>query len=138
MVWMITLEKKYCDAILEGRKRFELRTQIPKNLAAGDTVLVCKKGSKGIVPFYFVIEAIAVCSPRVMWCVHHLQLAIDVKDYLEYTKGKKFVYGLRIKSVYRYNYNVNISDFGVLKAPQWFSVVPCGKTTLIVGSDKDE
>ena len=136
MVWMITLEKKYCDAILEGRKGFELRTRIPKNLAAGDTVLVCQKGSKGVVPFYFVVDSIAVCSPQVMWSVHHHQLAIDVNDYLEYTKGRRLVYGLRIRRVYRYSYEVNISDFGVDKAPQWFWVVPGGKTPLIVGSGK--
>ena len=138
MIWMITLEKKYCNAILDGRKKFELRTRIPKNLAAGDTVLVCEKGSKGIVPFYFVIDAIAVCSPLVMWSVYHHRLAIDEADYLKYTKGRKFVYGLRIRYVYRYNYEVNISDFGVPRAPQWFSVVPCGKTALIVGSSKGD
>lgn len=138
MVWMITLEEKYCNAILEGRKEFEIRTRIPKNLAAGDAVLVCQKGSKGIVPFYFVVDAIAVCSPLVMWSVHHHRLAIDESDYLKYTKGRRLVYGLRIRHVYQYNYEVNISDFGVDKAPQWFCVVPCGKTPLIVGSGEGD
>lgn len=123
MVWMITLEEKYCKAILEGRKEFELRTRIPQNLAAGDAILVCKKGSKGLVPFFFVVDAIAVCSPRDVWCVHHHQLAIDVKDYLEYTKGRSLVYGLHVRYVYRYDHELNISVFWVQKPPQWFTQV---------------
>lgn len=123
MAWMITLEKKYCKAILEGRKKIEVRTRIPRTIVAGDFVLVCMKGSKGRVPFYFVVDIAAAFSPRVLWIFNHQQLAIDEKDYLEYTKGKKIVYGLRIRHVYRFYHEMNISDFGLLKAPQWFTQV---------------
>ena len=138
MVWMITLEKKYCNAILEGRKKIEIRTRIPKTIIAGDAILVCMKGSKGLVPFYFVVDLIAAFSPRALWIFNHQQLAIDEKDYLEYTKGKRIVYGIRIQKVYQYDHEINISDFGVLKAPQWFTLVPCSKTALIVGSGKGD
>ena len=137
MVWMITLEKKYCEAILDGRKQIEVRTKKPKELSAGDAVLVCKKGSKGLVPFYFVVDSIAACSPRILWSFNHHQMAIDEKDYLEYTKGKSIVYGLRIRRVFKYEHEVNLSDFGVKKAPQWFTFVPCGRTDLIVGSGRE-
>lgn len=136
MVWMITLEKKYCEAILDGRKQIEIRTRIPKTIVPGDAILVCMKGSKGLVPFYFVVDIIAACSPRVLWSFNQHQLAIDEKDYVEYTRGKRIVYGIRIKRVFKYEHEVNISDFGVLKAPQWFTFVPCGRTNLIVGSGK--
>ena len=122
-VWMITLEEKYCKAILEGRKKFELRTRIPKDLAASDAILVCKKGSKGLVPFFFLVDAISICSPQIMWSLNHRRLAIDVKDYLEYTKGKSRVYGLRIGYMYRYDHEMNISDFWVQKPPRWFTQV---------------
>lgn len=138
MVWMITLEEKYCNAILDGRKQIEIRTRKPKALSAGDAVLVCRKGAKGLVPFYFVVDAIAVCSPQIMWSAHHHEMAIDEEDYIKYTKGKRLVYGLRIRHVYQYNYEVNISDFGVQWTPQWFTVVPCPKTPLIVGSGKGD
>lgn len=136
MVWMITLEKKYCEAILDGRKQIEIRTRIPKTIVPGDAILVCMKGSKGLVPFYFVVDIIAACSPRVLWSFNQHQMAIDEKDYVEYTKGKRIVYGIRIRSVFKYEHEVNISDFGVQKAPQWFTFVPCGRTDLIVGSGK--
>lgn len=136
MVWMITLEEKYCSAILDGRKKIEVRTRKPKGLTASDAVLVCMKGSKGCVPFYFVVDAIAACSPRILWSFNHHQMAIDEKDYLEYTKGRSIVYGLRIRQVYQYAHEVTISDFGIHKAPQWFTAVPCAKTAMIVGSGK--
>lgn len=138
MVWMITLEKKYCNAILEGRKKIEIRTRIPRTIVAGDAILVCMKGSKGHVPFYFVVDIIAAFSPRALWYFNHDQLAIDEKDYIEYTKGKRIVYGIRIRKVYKYDHEINISDFGVLKAPQWFTFIPCPKTALIVGSGKGD
>lgn len=136
MVWMITLEEKYCDAILDGRKKIEVRTRKPKKLSSGDAVLVCKKGSNGLVPFYFVVDSIAMCSPLILWYHNHLQMAIDEKDYFEYTKGKSIVYGLRVRRVFKYEHEVNISDFGVKKAPQWFTSVPCGRTGLIGGSGR--
>lgn len=138
MVWMITLEKKYCEAIIDGRKKIEIRTRIPKAIDAGDAILVCMKGSNGLVPFYFVVDMIGVYSPHLMWSLYHHQLAIDEKGYIEYTEGKRIVYGLRIKRVFKYEHEVNISDFGVVKAPQWFMYVPCGRTALTVGSGKGD
>ena len=138
MVWMITLEKKYCYAILDGRKLMEIRTRIPKALRAGDAVLVCMKGSHGLVPFYFVVDAVAACSPHTLWTTNCQYMAIDEADYLEYTKGKSIVYGLKFRRVYQYAIEVTIDDFGVHKAPQWFTVVPCAKTALIVGSGKGD
>ena len=138
MVWMITLEKKYCEAIIDGRKKIEIRTRIPRTIVAGDAILVCMKGSKGLVPFYFVIDMIGAFSPHLLWTFNHHQLAIDEKDYLEYTKGKRIVYGIRIKKVYKYDERMNISDFGVQKAPQWFTYVLCDRTALIVGSGKGD
>lgn len=134
MVWMITIEKKYCKAILDGRKKIELRTRIPLSLASGDSVLVCMKGSKGKVPFYFIVDAVINATPRILWDRCHHQLAIDEKDYLEYVKGRSRLYGLRIGHVYKYLEEVNITDFRVPRAPQWFWAVPCAQTAFVVGS----
>lgn len=123
MTWMITLEEEYCNAILDGRKKIEIRTSIPRTIVPGDTILVCMKGSKGLVPFYFVVGMIGVFSPNLLWTFNHHQLAIDEKDYIEYTRGKKIVYGIYIQRVFKYEQKVNISDFGVRKAPQWFTQV---------------
>lgn len=138
MVWMITLEEKYCYAILDGRKKIEVRTRKPKALSAGDAVLVCMKGTHGRVPFYFTIDAISACSPQIIWKFYKHQMAIDEADYRAYTKGKAIVYGLSIRQVYQYVPALTIDDFGVYKAPQWFTVVPCAKTPLIVGSGKGD
>lgn len=138
MVWMITLEEKYCNAILDGRKKIEVRTHIPKAIAAGDTVLVCRKGSHGYVPFFFTIDTIAACDKKIYWCFHKHEMDIAEADYWAYTEGKSTVYGLRIRNVYPYATEVPIDDFGVHKAPQWFTVVPCAKTAMIVGSGKGD
>lgn len=138
MVWMITMEKKYCEAIVDGRKKVEVRTRIPKAIDAGDVVLVCMKGSEDLVPFYFVVDMIEVFFPRLLWALNHRQLAIDEKDYIEYAKRKRMVYGIWIKRVFKYEHEVEISDFGIIKAPQWFMRVPCGRTALIVGSGKGD
>ena len=123
MTWMITLEEEYCNAILEGRKEIEIRTRIPRTLDAGDIIQVCMKGSKGRVPFFFVVDCVVAYSPRALWVFNKHQLAIDEKDYLEYTKGQSVVYALHISYVYRHKRLFTISDFGVRKAPQWFTEV---------------
>ena len=134
MVWIITLEKKYCNAIIDGRKKVEVRTRIPKALNAGDAVIVCMKGSDGQVPFYFTVDGIGFDSPQRLWNFKSDLMAIDKKDYDEYTKGRDMVFCLHIRHVYKYDIDVTINDFGVRKAPQWFTAVPCPKTALIVGS----
>lgn len=123
MIWMITLEEEYCNAILDGRKKIEIRTRIPGALAAGDPILVCLKGSKGRVPFFFVIDSVVAFTPQALWSFNKHQLAIDKKDYLEYTKGQGVVYALHISFVYRYERSFTIYDFGVRKVPQWFTEV---------------
>ncbi len=123
MTWMITLEEEYCNAILDGRKKIEVRTRIPRTLVAGEAILVCMKGSKGRVPFYFVVDIIVAFSPKALWFLKKDQLAIDEKDYLEYTKGQSVVYGIFIRTVCKFDNEENISKFGVLKPPQWFTEV---------------
>lgn len=123
MIWMITIEEKYCNAILDGRKKIEIRTRIPGALSAGDLILVCMGGSKGCVPFFFVIDSVVAFTPTALWMFNKHQLAIDEKDYLEYTKAHGVVYALHIGFVYRYARLRTIYDFGVRKAPQWFTKV---------------
>lgn len=123
MTWMITLEEEYCNAILEGRKKIEVRTRIPRTIVAGDLVVVCMKGSKGRVPFFFEVDCVVAFSPKALWVFNKHQLAIAEKDYLEYTKGRSVVYALHIRYVYRYKRLLTISDFGVRKAPQWFTEI---------------
>ena len=123
MVWMITLKEEYCNAILEGRKGIVIRTRIPRTLVAGDTIMVCMEGSKGRVPFFFVVDCVVAFSPKALWTFNKHELAIAEKDYLEYTKGQSVVYALHINYVYRYDRLWTISDFGVRKEPQWFTEV---------------
>ncbi len=120
MVWMITLEKKYCDAILEGRKTIEVRTRIPRALVPGDYVVVVEKGTKGRVVFSFDIDCLITSTPDLLWKNYKGTMAIDEIDYLAYTKGKYRVYGLCVRKVYKYTVDLTMEDFGVYRAPQWF------------------
>lgn len=123
-MWMITLEKRYCQAILDGRKKIEVRTRLPRDIAARDIVLVCMKGTNGHVPFSFEIDAVGIFYPNILWDLYQQQLAIEKTDYLAYTKGRPVIYGLHIGQVNRYGEGVTIDDFGVNRSPQWFTKVP--------------
>lgn len=134
MWYAITLEKKYADAILEGRKLMELRTRIPKGIGSKDYIVVCVKGTKGKIACWFSIESVAECSPLIMWQRNSHVLCIDKTDYDAYCKGHSVVYGLRIHAVYSTLMDLCVDDFGLPKAPQWFSVVNDYPKRLLAGS----
>lgn len=123
MWYAITLEKKYADAILEGRKLIELRTRIPKGIKSKDYVVVCAKGTKGKIVCWFSIGTIIACSCLDMWQSYRHILCIDKADYDAYCKGRSVVYGLSVYAVYSTDMELYVDDFGLPRPPQWFSVV---------------
>ena len=123
MVWMITLEKKYVDAFLSGKKKIELRTRLPKNISFGDIILCAESGSNGQVVFWFEITKIYKGSPQLLWEMYRKYLCIDIDDYIAYTKDRKNVYGLFLEKIRKIPQGITVADFGLSKSPQWFASI---------------
>lgn len=123
MVWMITLEKKYVDAFLSGKKKIELRTRLPKNICFGDIVLCAESGSNGQVVFWFEVTEIYRGSPQFLWGQLRNYLCIDIGDYIAYTIDREKVYGLYVEKIKKIPQGITVADFGLSKSPQWFASI---------------
>lgn len=122
--WIITIKKEYADAILESKKKIEVRTRIPASLSCGDLVFVHVGGTGDRVDFAFFVESIISYSPMGLYSRHRKCLCIDLSDYLKYTEGRRTVFAIGIGTVIKYGTMLTIKSLGVLHAPQWFTRVP--------------
>lgn len=124
MVYAITVEPRYAEAIAEGRKLVELRTRIPRELKVRDVIVVCVKGTGGRVACWFEVGDILYLSPVTMWSRYSSVLCIDWHDYWDYLGERGFVFGLVVRSVFSSGKSLDVRMFGLKCAPQWFAVAP--------------
>lgn len=123
MVWMITLEKKYVDAFLSGKKKIEIRTRLPKNICFGDIILCAESGSNGQVVFWYKVTKIYKGSPQLLWGLYRKKLCIDIGEYIAYTIDRKYVYGLYVEKIKKIPQGITVADFGLSESPQWFASI---------------
>lgn len=131
MIWMITLKKKYVDAFLSGKKKVEIRTRLPKNICMGDIVLCAESGSNGQVVFWFEVTKIYSGPPQFLWQLYHRYLCIKLDDYIAYTRGREYIYGLYVKKIKKIPQGVTIADFGLSKSPQWFTSIQTDNKNIL-------
>ena len=124
MMYAITVEPGYAEAIAKGQKQIELRTRIPRGLKMGDIIVVCVKGAGGRVACWFEVGDVLCLLPATMWYRYGSALYIDWFDYWDYVGEREHVYGIVIRCVFTTGKPLNIRQFGLERAPQWFSVAP--------------
>ena len=126
MVWMITVHKGFVKSFLEGEKEIELRTRVPKVLRQGDIVLVSQSGTHNKVVMRMAVLSVIKLSPSEMFDRYYKEIQLNYLAYEDYTKGREWVYGIRVKDVAKMEGELHASDFGIEKAPQWFREVKKG------------
>lgn len=123
---VITLPEDLISAILEGKKKFEMRKSFPHTFRRGrDGFFVVQKGTKDII-----------CWCRID-CIEEAQswstVAFDYAKYLcvndqyikDYMKGTKKIYLWQIGKVIKFNKGaLKLSDLFVNRAPQQFAYCP--------------
>lgn len=123
---MITLHKGFVKSFLEGEKDIELRTRVPKALRPGDIVLVAQSGTHNKVVLQMSVLSVIKMGPGEMFAKYWRGIQVNYLAYDEYTKGREWVYGIRVKDVAKMERELHTSDFGINKAPQWFREVTRG------------
>lgn len=123
MYWAISLHKQYVKSFLEGDKKVEVRTRVPKTLNTGDWVFVIQTDSGGRVVMRMRVRAIWRMSPELLWERMSHSIQVNYLAYAEYFKGKRIAYGILIDEVDPITEEVYFEELGLNKAPQWFSMV---------------
>ena len=123
---VITLSLPLIQAIIEGRKTYEMRKAIPKHLRVGeDGFFVVEKGSKRIHCWCRVDEIQHVSGLFSLTEDTCKMLAVS-KEYVDtYRSNAKYIYLWRIGKVTRFEDGaVTLEDLVVDRAPQSFAYTP--------------
>lgn len=123
MDWIITIKEEYIEKILNGNKRYEVRTRIPKELNIDDRILVCKPKTQGKIVAMFEVSCVYRLGRTSAWKLKKWFLGMSEKEYFEYVFPKDIVYLIKIKNAKSIEKPLYVKELGVKKVPQWFAKV---------------
>lgn len=121
--YVLAVKKPYLDAIIDGRKKYEIRTRVPRELSKGDWIFLVESGSGGKIQAAARVDRVLLVSQDWFYDKHAPELCISREDYYNYTlrRGYQFIYAISFSQVtdgrQRRDY---ISKLGLKRTPQWF------------------
>lgn len=121
MDWIITIKEEYIYKILNGIKKYEVRTRIPKELEVGDRIFVCKPKMSGKIVARFDVSGVYKYGKFGAWELKSWYLGIKKEEYFKYVHDKSVVYLIGIENARSIEKPLFVKDFGMEKAPQWFA-----------------
>lgn len=124
MVYMITLENIFVQAIKNGKKTIEVRTRIPKNLSPGDAILIAQKASHGRVVLCCKVSQILEMHPDKLYSNYREQIYCFFSYYRHYTHGRDKVFGIALTDIFVFPDHITTQSFLLERAPQWFTYIP--------------
>lgn len=123
---MITIHKGFVKSFLAGEKGIELRTRVPKALRPGDIIIVAQSGTHNKVVMRMSVLSVIKLQPSEMFERYGKDIQLNYLAYEDYTKGRQWVYGIRVYHVVKFDEELHTTDFGIERAPQWFREVKNG------------
>lgn len=123
MDWIITIKEEYIEKILNGTKRYEVRTRIPKELEIDDRIFVCKPKTQGKIVAMFEVTCVYRLGKIGAWELKKWWLGMSEKEYFEYVFAKDIVYLIKVKNAKSIEKPIYVKELGIKKAPQWFAKV---------------
>lgn len=123
MFWAITLHKQFVKSFLEGDKKVEVRTRVPKALHSGDWIFVVQEDTGGRVVMKMRVAGILRMSPMMLWERRWKEIQVNYLAYSEYFRDKKFAYGIVVDRVIPVTEEIYREELGLKSSPQWFSTV---------------
>lgn len=124
--YVLAVKKPYLDAIIDGSKKYEIRTRIPRNLSKGDWLFLVESGSGGKIQAAAKVDRVRFVPADVFYEEHAPELCITREDYYDYTlrHGHKDIYAISFSQVTdarsRRDYLIKL---GLNRTPQWFQRV---------------
>ena len=123
MFWAITLHKQFVKSFLEGEKKVEVRTRVPKALRSGDWIYVIQENTGGKVVMRMRVLGVLKMSPQVLWERRWKEIQVNYLAYSDYFKGRQTAYGILIDIIEPIGMEVYRDELGLTSSPQWFALV---------------
>lgn len=119
--YVLALHERFLNALIEGRKKFEIRTRIPSDIRKGDWLFLVQTGTHGKIQSAARIKRIYANNPAILWAEHQQELGITLEEYQDYTKGREQIYLLEFDQITDARSSRDtIKKLGLKRTPQWF------------------
>ena len=119
---VMSFKPNSCDDIFNGKKRYEVRKTIPKNMKTNTKVYVYKSGSGGVVGEFIAKDAIKFPAILVKNGIHVPIILGDTcltySQLYDYVRNSKLFYEIEIEDPVIYETPIPLSEFGLKRPPQ--------------------
>lgn len=123
---VVTLPKKLINAIIDGRKSFEMRSWCPRKLRVKEDGFFCvEKGTKNVHCWCRVDRFLVPIDYEGFWKAHGERLCVSKEWYDKYVQGRKYVRIWCIGKVIKFEKTLSLDkDLFVDRAPQSYVYTP--------------
>lgn len=118
---LISIHPEHVRNIVNGTKRYEYRTKVPKN-SVNKLIIYETAPVKKIVAEAEVIDVLAL-DPKKLWEQTKEYSGISKEFFDEYFEGREKAYAYKLGPVLVYEEPKSLLDFGFKVAPQSFVYV---------------
>lgn len=138
---LISIRPEYVQAILQGRKSFELRRKFAKEVAIGSQILIyCTAPVSSLVATAKVSKVLAV-APSTIWKKYRNSIGVEKKFFDEYFKGTSRGFAIGLASVEELQRKVSYTElaeiFGI-RPPQSFMYIDVPKSQRLTGRHEED
>lgn len=117
---LLSIKPKFADAILEGRKTFELRRAVFRNQSVRKIVIYASRPVSRVIG-EFVLQEILALEPRLLWQATAMGAGVERPFFDEYFRGCDIGFALKVDRPRRYIKPLKLKEhFGLSRAPQSF------------------
>lgn len=116
---LISIKPQYVDEIRKGRKGFEYRTRIFKEIEYVDRIVIYETSPVSKIIGHFDFKRFSHGTPEVIYNSTSERAGISKEDYFKYFEGREVAYALDIENFVEYKTPIPLSDIKEgMKAPQ--------------------
>lgn len=122
MAIIMSIKPEWCEKIFSGKKRYEVRKTIPRNMPTNTKVYVCQSGSGGVVGEFTATKVFKFqcVEPEYYQTIEWLFLSgtcLTSRQLLDYLGDAKHFYEIAIKDPILYKTPIPLSEFGLKRPP---------------------
>lgn len=117
---LLSIKPEFSEAILEGRKTYELRRRIFGRRDIGRCVIYSSSPVRRVVGEFTVKKVLALAPPK-LWAVTRAKSAVNRRFFDAYFRGKAIGFALKIGTARRFARPQLLRDYcGLRRPPQSF------------------
>lgn len=116
---ILSIKPQYVERIINGTKKFEYRTRIPKS-NINKIIIYSSYPVKKIIAEVDVLKVLKLITPEELWESTKDFGGIDKSSYDKYFEGRDIAYAYKLGEIKEFIEPKSLNDYGINYAPQSF------------------